>query len=176
MILNIFFMIFMMVCQTSNTSEITLPNDLPMVIVQQPKGDPLWISNNIDAFTQIEQPRKEFGTSVFAIHTYGSKNDLYDLKINDFIVYKTISIDNNCNVHANLVFYRVKDILRYQALSPRNPATPLIDLVTGKQYSVESIIDKVYGNNEYVILQTCIYKNGNTAWGRLFVVLEEIKY
>jgi hypothetical protein len=66
----------------------------------------------------------------------------------------------------------VKQILHYQALSPSSPYSDFLDLddPNGTRISVETLFYKVYTQNGTLVLQTCIEANGNSSWGRLFVI------
>src|SRR3990170_4507568 len=74
--------------------------------------------------------------------------------------------------HANT--YRVKQVLRYQALSPNSPYSDFVDLddPSGARISVTDLFYKVYTQNGQLVLQTCIESDGNSSWGRLFVIAE----
>jgi hypothetical protein len=58
--------------------------------------------------------------------------------------------------------YHVTEISRYQV------ADDYIDLATGEHLTTSQIFWKYY-SGENVTLQTCIAKDGDPAWGRLFI-------
>jgi hypothetical protein len=65
----------------------------------------------------------------------------------------------------------VTEILRYQALDPKNPFSAFRNLEN--QYEVlsaQQMFERAYGGERHVTFQTCIAKYGNASWGRLFVV------
>jgi hypothetical protein len=63
--------------------------------------------------------------------------------------------------------YRVTEVLRYRAI-PSNSLTPT--LFDGAWHSTAWVYGNIY--NKSLILQTCIYKDGDWQWGRLFVVAQ----
>lgn len=63
--------------------------------------------------------------------------------------------------------YRVTDILRLQAVPPHS-LTP--QLIAERPYTYQEI----FGVHD-LVLQTCITRDGNPEWGRLFVFAEKWK-
>ncbi|HEY5901323.1 MAG TPA: hypothetical protein VIU39_02140 [Anaerolineales bacterium] len=68
--------------------------------------------------------------------------------------------------------YWVSEIQRYQATTPQSPLSQFTDLDTGKGTDAEGVFRKVYMGRGHVTFQTCIEKDGEWAWGRLFVIAE----
>lgn len=68
--------------------------------------------------------------------------------------------------------YIVDEIVSMQAVEPEDPAGDLIDLETGNQVPAAEVVRRVY--LEGMTLQTCIYRDGNLLWGRLFVRAQKI--
>jgi hypothetical protein len=64
----------------------------------------------------------------------------------------------------------VTEILRYQALDSDDTATRLLDLESQASITSADLFNKVYSRPGQVIFQTCIKKDGNPSWGRLFVI------
>jgi hypothetical protein len=70
-----------------------------------------------------------------------------------------------------LARFRVTAVERYQALSPLSPYSQFLDLdVPGRQLSSTSLFYYIYDPDGRLILQTCITRDGQDAWGRLFVI------
>lgn len=81
----------------------------------------------------------------------------------------------NGEVFANLVNLKVGDRVivssDYQALDPENPYSDFIDAdQPGAQLTSGDLFKQVYTDQDRVVFQTCIDKNGNASWGRLFVI------
>lgn len=68
--------------------------------------------------------------------------------------------------------YEVTEVIEAQALEPYSLTTPL--MVYGKWRSPEWVHRNIYTGKDRLVLQTCIYKDGNWAWGRLFIVAERL--
>ncbi|PKN97717.1 MAG: hypothetical protein CVU42_14880 [Chloroflexi bacterium HGW-Chloroflexi-4] len=66
--------------------------------------------------------------------------------------------------------YQVKTIKKYQALSPTDPYSDFVNLDNpDATLSSSDVFNETYGSGG-LVLQTCISKNGNSSWGRLFVI------
>jgi len=66
--------------------------------------------------------------------------------------------------------FMVQSIQRYQALDPMNPYSQFKDLETQTTSTAEELFNKVYRGDYHLTLQTCIENNGNSSWGRLFIM------
>ena len=70
--------------------------------------------------------------------------------------------------------FSVTQIYQYQALDPNNPSSNFKDLGTERIYTAQQVFQLMYMGGHHLTFQTCIEKNGNLSWGRLFVVAEPI--
>lgn len=66
--------------------------------------------------------------------------------------------------------YRVSQIRKFQALSPDSPYSDFVDLASGSTLSATDLFYATYGVSGQLIMQTCISANGNSSWGRLFII------
>jgi hypothetical protein len=73
------------------------------------------------------------------------------------------------------VTYWVNRLYRYQATTPESPYSQFIDLDTGKGTDAEGVFRKVYMGDGHVTFQTCIERDGELSWGRLFVIAEQFE-
>jgi len=74
-------------------------------------------------------------------------------------------------------YFTVTNIYRYQATSPFSTNSDFIDLNTNEHLTAAALFTKVYTGPRHTTFQTCIDANGNSSWGRLFVIAEpEIAY
>jgi len=65
----------------------------------------------------------------------------------------------------------VTEILRYQALDPKNPYSSFINMEDDDEtLTVKQMFDRAYLGDHHLTLQTCIAADGNSSWGRLFVI------
>ncbi|MBI3738301.1 MAG: hypothetical protein HY258_04575, partial [Chloroflexi bacterium] len=69
-------------------------------------------------------------------------------------------------------YFRVTHVYRYQAESPYSMNSNFIDLDTREYLTAYDLFNKVYKGSRHVTFQTCIAYNGNSSWGRLFVIAE----
>lgn len=134
-------------------------------ITQQPYGNPGYVSSDANAVTQFSIA-SEVGNIGLLAHNYLAGADFSGLKAGDVItlVYGDGHTQN---------FY-VEEILQYQATSPLSPYSNFIDLNTQEYLTAEGLFNKVYRGDFRVTLQTCIEKDGDLSWGRLFIVAKPI--
>jgi hypothetical protein len=64
--------------------------------------------------------------------------------------------------------YTVNEVIFMQALEPENTRGDLIDLESGKRYTAGEVIKRVYFSGG-MTLQTCVTRDGNPLWGRVFI-------
>src|SRR3990167_1862055 len=69
-------------------------------------------------------------------------------------------------------FYRVSEVRRYQALTPSSPFSDFVDLNTGTRSTTQDLFYSTYNKSNPLVLQTCIERNGDINWGRLFVIAQ----
>jgi len=139
-------------------STINFPDMPPVVIIQQPTGDYGFVSSAEYAVTEYNIPGG--GNTIFLAHSFTETGRaILRLKIGDRVI-----IDKN---------YVVVRIYEFEAVKPTDGYSPMIYTETGETLSSSRALDMVFSNPEQVVFQTCIEKNYNPYWGRLFVVLEE---
>jgi len=68
--------------------------------------------------------------------------------------------------------FTVTQIYRYQATDPNSVYSKFIDLNSQEKLSSTQLFEKVYMGSTHVTFQTCIEANGNSSWGRLFVIAQ----
>ncbi len=67
--------------------------------------------------------------------------------------------------------FKVTNIEQYQALSPDDPYSNFINLDKPELLvSSANLLNKMYGTNGSLVLQTCISNDGDPNWGRLFII------
>jgi hypothetical protein len=69
-------------------------------------------------------------------------------------------------------YFVVRDVIRYQALDSTNLYSDFLDLRTGFKVSADEVFNRVYGGERHLTFQTCISLNGDSSWGRLFIIAE----
>ena len=68
-----------------------------------------------------------------------------------------------------VVYYTVNRVARFQALQPISGYSNFVDLSSNVTYTAQDIFTKFYQGGDHVTFQTCILRDGNSSWGRLFV-------
>lgn len=134
-------------------------------IVQQPASAPGFVSTQSEAATQFGMAA-QYGTIALLAHNY--------LLGEQFFAVQTGKILYLVYGDGHTRTYRVKQVLKYQALSPNSPYSDFVDLndPNGARISVETLFYKVYTQGNTLVLQTCIEANGEPSWGRLFVIAQ----
>ncbi|NJN79452.1 MAG: hypothetical protein HC797_02740 [Anaerolineales bacterium] len=130
-------------------------------IIQQPYGNPGFVSSVNDTVTQFSIA-SEVGNIGLLAHNYLAGVDFSALKTGDIITL--VYGDGHTQS------FLVEEILQYQATSPLSPYSNFIDLNTQELLTAEQLFNKVYRGDFHVTLQTCIEKDGELSWGRLFII------
>ncbi len=141
-------------------------NLFALKIVQQPKENAGYVSQTPDVVTEFRSARQQKNVGLLA-HNYLAGQYFSQLKIGQIIrvVYGDGKIEN----------FVVTEIARYQAISPNSPYSDFINLGTGEKSTVETIFKKAYTGSRHLTLQTCIAKDKELSWGRLFIFAEPVK-
>lgn len=132
-------------------------------IVQQPSTAPGFVSTESETATQFGMAAK-YGAVALLAHNYLLGEQFFAVPVGKILTL--VYGDGHTRT------YRVKQIFHYQALSPNSPYSDFLDLddPAGTRLSVESLFYKVYTQAGTLVLQTCIDANGNSSWGRLFII------
>lgn len=144
-----------------------IPDSLPIKIIQQPDGKYDFISNDDNVVTQFSSSKLRNEALGFLAHNTKTGSMFGKLNVGD-----EISIKGDTPTTRGAYKKQVKNIYKFQALSPSDPKSMFKDLTNNKQYTAKELYEKMYGNKNALVLQTCIEKDGSNNWGRLFVVAE----
>ncbi|MBL8098483.1 MAG: hypothetical protein JNK81_04840 [Anaerolineales bacterium] len=149
----------------ASLSGIYVHGVMAYAIQQQPYGHPGFVSSEASTITQFSIA-SEVGNIGLLAHNYLAGANFSSLKAGDVItlVYGDGHIEN---------FY-VEEILQYKATSPLSPYSNFIDVETEEFLTAEGLFNKVYRGDFHVTLQTCIEKDGNLSWGRLFIIAKPL--
>jgi hypothetical protein len=143
-----------------------VPQTMALKVVQQPAGNPVFVSENPTDITQFGFAT-QYGSTGLIAHNFLAGANFFKLSIGQEvdIVYGA----------GNVRRYLVSKIRRLQALRPMDPYSPFIDLDNGgQQLSSTDVFKQMYQVNDQVVLQTCIDNQGISSWGRLFVIASPI--
>jgi hypothetical protein len=120
---------------------------------------------------------KEGEASIFAYaQKYGSlgivaHNTMAGQQFSSAVPGETIRLLND---DGSLAFYTIRETQRYQALQPNSPYSDFINMETGERISSTNLFFKIYNKSNPLVFQTCIEKNGDVNWGRLFVIARPV--
>ena len=140
-----------------------VPNVLSFPVIQQPVGNPGFVSQDAGVITQFSMAA-EVGNVGLLAHNHLAGQTFTNLNIGDEVrlVYGDGEIE----------YFVVTELLEYQALQPYSPYSEFRDLVTNGTMTAEELFRKVYRGKRHVTFQVCIAANGIDAWGRLFVIAQ----
>ena len=138
-----------------------VPNTFALPIVQQPVGHPGFVSNNDGEITQFGMAA-EVGNVGLLAHNYLSGDEFANLSPGQEVrlIYGDGAVE----------YFVVEHVLQYQALQPYSPYSEFRDLETQITITAEELFRQVYRGERHVTFQTCIEADGNSSWGRLFII------
>ncbi len=145
---------------------IYIANVMAAPIMQQPSGNPWFISNDPNPVTQFSIA-SEVGNIGLLAHNFLAGEYFKNITENDTIVL--IYGDGSTRS------FKVVSIQQYQAGDPLNPWSTFKELNSGEALTAEQLFNKVYRGEYHVTLQTCIEQDGNESWGRLFIIAVPIE-
>lgn len=145
---------------------IYVPEVFASEVVQQPAGDATYVSPMEDAVTQF-QLTSRFGSTGLLAHNLLAGKPFFHLAKGQ--IFYLVYGDGKTKT------FVVTKTLRYQALRPESVTSKFVELATGNILTASELLRKAYNRPGHVILQTCIYSDGNPSWGRLFVVAKPYK-
>jgi hypothetical protein len=145
---------------------IYIPEVLAAPVVQQPAGDNAFVSPLENVVTQFGLAA-QYGSTGLLAHNFLAGEDFFLLKKDQkiYLVYGD----------GQVAAFVITEILRYQALEPNSPLSRFTNLKKDELLSSAELFSKVYGRSGDVILQTCIAREDNLSWGRLFVIAEPVQ-
>lgn len=135
-------------------------------VVQQPSGSPGYVSESPDVITQFRMA-SQFGSTGFLAHNHLVGENFSQLGFGDIV--------NIVWGDGKTESFLITDIRKFQATNPTSPYSNFIDLdQENTVLSAEQLFYQTYGIEGNLILQTCIAKDNDLSWGRLFVIAEPI--
>ncbi len=136
---------------------------LALGINQQPPGDNNWVTEEENKAT-IFRAAAQHGVIGLLAHNTRAGRDFSAIQPGQRLqlVYGDGSVRN----------YRLASAKSYQALDPRSPSSDFIDLSTSEHLTAGDVFNRFYTGTFPLVLQTCIEQNGDSFWGRLFLVAE----
>lgn len=147
--------------QSGQLRGVYIPEVLAVPVVGQPSGNNAFVSPHPDVITQFGLASQVGSTGLLA-HNYLTGESFFLLKKDQrfHLIYGD----------GQVLTFVVTEILRYEALEPSSTLSRFVSLENNDLLSSSELFAKVYERPGNVILQTCISKDNNPSWGRLFVI------
>jgi hypothetical protein len=138
-----------------------VPDLLALPVVQQPYGNAGYVSGSDGEATQFSMA-SQFGNVGLLAHNHLSGKSFSKLAPGQEIrlVYGDGRVE----------YFVVTEVLHYQALQPNSPYSSFRNLDQDETLSAEGMFKRVYFGERHLTFQTCIEKDGQLSWGRLFVI------
>jgi hypothetical protein len=138
-----------------------VPDVLALPVVQQPIGQAAYVSTEDGTLTQFAMA-SQFGTIGLLAHNHLAGRFFSQLAVGQEVrlVYG----------NGNVEYFVITEILHYRALQPNSPYSSFHNLNKEETLTAEQMFKRVYFGNRHVTFQTCIAKDGNASWGRLFLI------
>jgi hypothetical protein len=149
--------------QTGVLRGVYVDGVLALPIVQQPVGHPGFVSQNADEITQFNMAA-EVGNVGLLAHNFLGGASFTNLTPGQEV--RLIYGDGQVE------YFTIDQVMQYQALQPYSPNSEFRDLETNITITAEELFRKVYRGERHVTFQTCIDANGNSSWGRLFIIAQ----
>jgi hypothetical protein len=145
---------------SSAVRGVYVPGVLAFPVLQQPANDAGAVSKQDDEVTQFSAAAANNVIGLLAHNTLAGTH-FSELKLGGEIriVYGDGRVE----------FFLVNQISRFKALEPLSVFTNFVDVKSNLNYSTAEIFNMFYKGGYHVTFQTCIYKNGDASWGRLFI-------
>ncbi len=143
-----------------------VPGILALPVGQQPKDNAGFVTRNPDEVTQFNLAAR-YGTVGILAH-----NDLAGME------FSAIHINQSAIViygDGRDDYYQVSEMQKYQALSPTSTFSDFINLDgSGERLTASKLFTRIYGPGKRLVFQTCIDAQGDSSWGRLFIIAEPV--
>ncbi|NMB89844.1 MAG: sortase [Chloroflexi bacterium] len=143
-----------------------VPGLMALPILQQPATDPTFVSEQPGAATQFRSAGQVDSTGLLA-HNFLAGEFFSRLGQSQTIIL--------VYGDGRLEYFQVTQIQRYQALEPYNPYSYFVNPADpGRTLSSTDVFNQTYGQGNVLVFQTCIQKEEQSSWGRLFVIARPV--
>lgn len=139
------------------------PGVMAYEVLPQPEDNPAFVTLEADAVTEFSMASK-YETIGLLAHNYLAGEDFFMLE--DGQLVHLVYGDGRTET------FVIRQFMRYQALSPKSITSDFVDLESGEFLTATQLFLKVYNQPGKIVLQTCVYQEGDPSWGRLFIVAE----
>ena len=138
-----------------------VPDVLALPVVQQPADRPYYVSNRDGEATQFGMA-SQYGNIGLLAHNTRSGKFFSRLSIGQQVrlVYGDGRVED----------FVVANILRFKATAPESVSSSFRNLDRNETLSAGEMFNRAYVGERRLVFQTCIEANGNSSWGRLFII------
>ena len=138
-----------------------VPDVLALPVVQQLADRPYYVSNRDGEATQFGMAT-QYGNIGLLAHNTRSGKFFSQLSIGQQVrlVYGDGRVED----------FVVANILRFRALAPESVSSSFRNLDRKETLSAGEMFNRAYVGEHRLVFQTCIEANGNSSWGRLFII------
>jgi hypothetical protein len=135
-----------------------IDNLMAKPVVQQPQGNYEYISSEPNTITQFMlTPPTVVG---LLAHNHLAGKSFFEINLQD----RVFIIEGNGRVSE----YQVIEINSFQVIKT-DGVSKYLNIDSGEVLDTGQLFAKFYLGEPHITLQTCIMKDGNPAWGRLFI-------
>jgi hypothetical protein len=134
---------------------------MALPVIQQPYGNAGYVSNTDGEITQFRMAT-QYGNIGLLAHNHLSGESFSELVVGQEI--RLVYGDGKTQS------FLITEVLSFQALQPTSPYSSFRNLEKDETLTAEQMFKRVYLGDRHVTFQTCIELNGNTSWGRLFII------
>ena len=147
----------------SKVRGVYVKDTLALRVMQQPAGKDAFVSSVAGVATQFRMA-EQFGTVGLLAHNFAGGSTFSDVKLDDeiYLLYRDGKTEK----------YVVKSVLIYQALAPNSASSDFKDTASGNVISASALFEKVYKGDPHLVMQTCVARDNEMSWGRLFIIAE----
>lgn len=152
---------------TDRLSGLWVEGLLASPITQPLKNFDGYISSDSNTLTQFMLPEARTGTNALLAHNYLAGGTFSKLSYGDRLLL--------VNGTSKVKIFEVSGLLKFQALTQKSPTSEFVNLASDERHTAREVFETVYDQNpSTLVLQTCIAKNGDLNWGRLFVISKQV--
>jgi len=146
--------------QANVVRGVYVPGTLALRVMQQPANDPGSVLRVDGVATQFNLAA---GNQIIGLLAH---NDLAGASFSSLTVGQEVRIVYG---DGRVDYFIVNRLARFQVLHFGSQNENYVELSTNIAYTPQNIFTRFYDGNVHVTFQTCIFQDGNSSWGRLFV-------
>jgi hypothetical protein len=152
----------LMTGQSDDIVGVYVENVLALRVVQQVEGDPAFVSSQPGVSTEFLLAFRVAGNIGLLAHNYLAGALFFELQPGHiiYIIYGDGEMEE----------FEVTRIERFQALDPYNPSSDFTHIENNNKLNATELFNSMYAGEYHLTMQTCIEKDGNNVWGRIFII------